>query len=85
MSHREVDGGVQLPGAPLGDAVQAPNSESVVVSLHSRRERLNSGGESRQSFIQVGEIASGCLFFGLLISSWLIVGAVVLIYQAIVS
>lgn len=81
VSSRPTDGGIQQGGSHMRDAILPRNSNSVAATPS---RRFNSGGESCQLSIQTGEIASGCLFFGLLIAPWIIVFAIAFIYQALV-
>jgi len=85
-SRREVDGGVQLPGALLGDASHTPNSNSVAVSpLTSRRRRFNSRPKNGEPFIDDRELLAGLLFFLIPLAAAFVVLATAFIYAAFVA
>ena len=86
LSSRPADGEVQQGGPHLGDAIHAPNSNSVAAApLTSRRGRFNSDDFGRPSFINAGEIAAWCLVAGLLMSAAAIVVLSALTYMMIVA
>ena len=83
LSSRPADGGIQQGGPLLGDAIQAPNSNSVAAAPPSRR--FNSDDFGCPSFINAGEIAAWCLVAGLLVSAAAIVVLSALTYLMIVA